>query len=259
MKKNQAIGAGFVSSLSASVNLTGASDTRAKTVGEIIRESLALWSIVCPKTAPKYALDRAITDLNTALQLVWNNAEGSDYWTNEVVTFTLDDGESSYELTNDIQSVIGPCRRSDTKRTLSPIKTIGELETFSTLYLDGESASEPLAYHVDRIKQSGVDPAKCVIRVTPEVQGDSISFDIDVVKEAPRYTIDDLSVQIPIPHRYAETLLIPIIRYSATSYFLFSSSDETQKKTIDEEYAQARRSLGIADPNPVKEPEGGKK
>jgi hypothetical protein len=253
------LSASLITSLNASVSLSGASDRRGRTVCELVKESLSLWGFLCSKTAPRYALDRAITDLNTAMQMVWNNAEGHDYWSNEALTIPLNDGEDEYTLPDSVQNVVGPCRRADNNRPLTPLNSIGELETFVDLYLNGETASEPLAYHVDRYKQSADDPAKCVFRVVPAVSGATVSFTLEVVKECPRYTVDDLNTcpLVPIPHQYAETLLIPIIRYHASSYYLFAAADQTQKETIDREYVQARIALGLADPNPVKMREGG--
>lgn len=259
VSQSRRISANFSTSLTATPTLSGTSDRRGRTVCELVRESLSLWGFLCSKNAPRYALDRAITDLNTAMQMVWNNAEGHAYWSNEALTIPLNDGEDEYTLPDTVQNVVGPCRRANNNRPLTPLKTIGELETFTDLYLNGETTSEPLAYHVDRTKQSADDPAKCVFRVVPAVSGATINFTLEVVKECPRYTVDDLNTcpLVPIPHQYAETLLIPIIRYNASSYYLFTAADGTQKETIDREYQQAVVALGLADPNPVKE--GGKK
>jgi hypothetical protein len=227
-------------SASASLDLTGASDLIGMSICDVVAELLAMWGMFCVKGAPDYAKDRAVNDVNAALQLVWNNAEGRDYWTNVPITLTLANGENSAALADDIQNVVGPCRLSTTKRPLAPIGSIGELETFSDLYLDGETASEPIAYHVDRSGQSGNEPAKCVFYVTPGVVGSSVSFILDVVKEAPRFTAADLLTCpiIPIPHSYIESLLLPIAKYQASSYYL------------DREYQRAFVSLGLADPLP---------
>lgn len=260
--QNRKVCAKFTTSLDAGVNLRGASDLRGRTICDLVKESLSLWGFLCAKSAPRYALERAITDINTALQLVWNNADGRDYWSNETLTITLADGESSFTLPDDVQNVTGPCRRQDDHQPLTPVRTIGELETFADIYLEGASLPDPVAYHVERLKQSADDPAKCVLHVTPAVSGDSVSFLLEVVKECPRYTVDNLTScpLVPIPHQYAETLLIPIIRYQASSYYLFAATDATQKETIDREYQQARISLGLADPNPAKAAkEGGEK
>jgi hypothetical protein len=245
--------AAFTTSLKATASLSGASDRRGRTLNDLVEESLSLWGFLCPKNAPRYAITRAVTDINTALQLVWNNVEGRDYWSNETLTLTLDDEESSIDLPDTVQNVVGPCRRADNNRPLTPVRSIGELESFSALYLDGATLDEPVAYHVERLKQSADDPARCVLHVTPAVAGASVSLLLEVVKEPPRYTADDLnsSPLVPIPHQYAETLLIPIIRYNASSYYLFTGAE--LKGTIDREYQMAMVSLGLADPNPAKE------
>ena len=247
--------AAFITSITASVSLSGASDRRGRTLCELVGESLSLWGFLCSKSAPRYALDRAVTDINKALQLVWNNAEGRDYWSNETLTLTLADTESTANLPDSVQNVVGPCRRADNNRPLAPVKSIGEMEAFAALYLDGAALAEPVAYHIERLKQAADDPARCILHVTPPVSGASTSFLLEVVKECPRYTTDDLSTcpLVPIPHQYAETMLIPIIRYNASSYYLFAAADPAQKETIDREYQQAMISLGLADPNPVKE------
>jgi hypothetical protein len=247
------VSASFATGMTATVALSGGSDRRGRTLCELVGESLSLWGFLCAKTAPRYAVDRAITDINSALQLVWNNADERDYWTNETVTLTFDDGESEAGLPDEVQNVVGTCRRADTNRPLTPVGTVGELESFADLYLDGETLTEPVAYHIERTKQSGVDPARCVLHITPAAVGE-VEIKVEVVKEAPRYTMDDLGdcPLVPIPHQYAETLLIPIIRYNASSYYLFKALDPAQKETIDREYQQAMISLGLADPNPVK-------
>ena len=252
---NAALQAEALQSATAIADITGASDIRTRSVCSLIQESLSLWGFLCAKTAPDFAKARALTDLNTALQLVWSNADGNDYWTNETLTITLADTEDSYDLPDSIQNVKGPCRRNDTKQPLAAIGSISEFESFVDLYLDGDAASGPVAYHIETMAQVGEDPAKTVFRITPAVSGTSVAFLLDVVKEAPRYTTSDLvsCPAVPIPHRYAETLLIPIIRYHASSYYLFEALDPKQKETIDREYQQARQQLGLGDPNPVKE------
>jgi hypothetical protein len=250
-KKDRLVGASFLTGLSGRVNLSGASDAHGMSVCGVVHEILMLWGIGCTNTAPSYAIERAISDLNAALQMVWNQAKDRTYWTNETLTLTLLDGETSINLPNDIQNVTGPCRRSDNKRPLAPLGTMGELDTFSDLYLDGETAEEPVAYHIEREAQSGSDPARCVLHVVPEVQEASVAFLLDVVKEAPRYTVSSLDScpLIPIPHQYVETLLLPIARYRASGFTMLFNRPERQE-VIDREYQEARIALGLADPLP---------
>jgi hypothetical protein len=214
-----------------------------------------MWGIFCRRNSPTFALDRAINDINTALQLVWNNAEGRDYWSNSTLTLQFDDGDSSYDLDDSVQNVVGPCRISTSKRVLAPIRTISEYEEFSSIYTDGETETNPIAYFIDRLNQAGGDPAKCVLMVTPPVSGASISLLLDVVLEAPRFDVNDLSTCpiIPIPHNYIETLLLPIARYQAAAYYLFRQPD--QKESIERAYQQAIVSLGLSNPSQSSETE----
>lgn len=237
-----------VSAFIASVDLTGASDSHGLSICDVVSDILGMWGIFCRKSAPDFALDAAINIANQSLQLVWNNAEGRTYWTNETLTITLSDGESSQDLGDDIQNVVGPCRLQSSKQPLVPIGTIGELETFSDIYLDGEAADTPLAYHVERMNQSGGDPAKCVFHVNSVIDGADVAFLLEVVKEPPRFLPNDLAScpVVPMPHRYVESLLLPVARYQASAFYLFRMAD--QKPTIDREYQQAMISLGLADP-----------
>ena len=250
--KTVAVAALPTSSLKGSLALSGVAGV---TFCEVVNEVLNLWGIEGTCNAPDFAIARAIGDINSAMQTVWNQADERDYWSSETLTLTFADGEDSKDLPDNIQNVVGPCRRSDNKRPLATIATIGELETFSDLYLDGETADEPLAYHIERMNQSGDDPVKTVLRITPAVDGASIAFLLDVVREATRYNSSDLVACpiIPIPHRYTESLLLPIVRYKASSFWLFNNTDS--KATIDRDYQMAMSAIGLADPGPGKPPE----
>ena len=239
-----------VSILSGNLNLAGM--TTSMTLSQVVNEVLNLWGIEGACNSPDFAIDRAISDVNSAMQTVWNQADSRDYWSSETLILTFADGESSQDLPNNIQNVVGPCRRSDNKRPLATIGSIGELETFSDIFLDGQTADEPLAYHVERMNQTGDDPVKTVLRITPAVTGESVAFLLDVVREAPRYMRGDIGVNpvIPIPHRYAESLLLPIVRYRASSFWLFSNTES--KATIDRDYQMAMEAIGLADPSPGK-------
>lgn len=250
--RGRKISAQLASVFNAKPSLTGASDTHGFSVASIISDALALWGIFCRNTAPKFAIDRAITDLNSAMQTVWNQANDRSYWTSETLTIALTSGETTKTLDTDVQNVIGPCRHASDFHPLIPVGTENELETFSALYLDGETADEPVAYHIARSKQSGSDPAKCVFTVTPAAPVAGVSYLLDVVKEAPRYTSDDIAAGtiVPIPHAYVESLLLPIVRYHASTFELFYAKEK--KESIDREYLEARKALNLADPLPGK-------
>lgn len=235
----------------ASANIVGGSDTDGLSICEIVDRTLEMWGIFCRKGATKidFAIDRAVSDINHAMQLVWNNAEGRTYWTNETITVTVPVDASSVDLPDNLQNVTGTCRRSDNKQPLTPIGTIGDLETFNDSFMDGEAAESPIAYHIERLGQSGNEPARCIFHVNQTVEEET-DFLLEVVREAPRYSPTDLETcpLIPVPHQYVESLLLPIVRYQASTFYLFRQMD--QKPSIETEYKKALAQLGLSDPLP---------
>jgi len=240
-----------VISAAATCNLTGASDSHGVTISAVVQEALMLWGITKVSSAPDFVLARAMNDLNAAMQIVWNRASDRTYWSGNTLEITIASGDS-HPLDDAIQNVIGPCRVKSSKRPLVPLGTIGELETFEDLYLDGCTSDEPLAYHIERVTQVGNDPAQCIFRVAPAVTA-ATTFLLEVVYEAPRYTTHDLVADpvIPIPHRYVESLLLPVVRYRASTYGLLSVPAD-QLPGIQREYLEACHELGLADPLPGK-------
>jgi hypothetical protein len=246
--------ASSVTVFSAMANLTGTSDSRGITVCEVIDDILLMWAIPCRESAPDFAIERAMNDLNSAIQTIWNQADDHRYFTVSTLTLEFADAVTVAAIPDNVQNVIGPCRLAANKRPLSPVATLAELELFQSLYLEGGETDEPVAYHIDRRYQHGVEPAKCAIIITPATIG-STSILLDVIKEAPSYSSSDLNDCriIPIPHLYAESLLMPITRYRASTFFLFADNDH--KPGIERDYQMAMASIGMADPNPAKQPE----
>lgn len=236
---------------SASFGIKACGDRGRDAIGlcEVMAEVLNLWGFTNTRGAPGYAIARALNDINAALQTVWNQSDNRDYWARETLTLALPSGVSFIDLPDSIQNVTGNCRLKDSRRTMTPLGTLSELEIFTDIYLDGAYVSEPVAYHIERKAQEGRDPVKTIFHVTPPPDT-ATEFLIEVVKEAPRYGLRHLAdcPRIPIPHRYVESLLLPIARYRASSYYLFD--DAPKKAAIDMEYQEARIALGMADPLP---------
>lgn len=219
-------------------------------VCDVTREILMMWGIESPCKAPDYARRRAMNDLNNAMQVVWNQAQDRDYWTRATETITLAGGVSSQILDDDIQNIIGPARVQSTLQPLSPIGTRGELDQFADLFLDSAAADGPVAYFIERTNQTGNDPARCTFHVTPAPTA-STAFLLDIVREAPRFRDDDIDScpRIPIPHRYIESLLLPVARYYAMSSHLFVFPE--RKEQIEAEYAAAMGLMDNANPLPA--------
>lgn len=221
-------------------------------VCDVTREILLLWNFEYPCKAPDWAKEVAVTNLNTALQILWNRARDRSYWTQETLTLTLTSGQDSIQLADTVQNVVGPARIADSLRPLVPIGSRSEFDQFVTIFLDGDDSAGPQGYYIDRGKQAANDPARCTLMVSPP-PSETTEFFLDVVSEAPRFAIDDISTcpRIPIPHRYVESLLLPICRWLALRFHLANPKPEARKQ-IEDEYAAASVLLSEADPLPGK-------
>lgn len=223
---------------------------------DVIREILVLWGMDDLSITPGHAKRRALHDLNAALQEIWNQAKDRNYWTRSTLDVAFAEGASTYDLSDLVQNVIGPARTS-AGRPLVPLGSRGELDNCDDLYMDDRDAerypvSTPSFFYVERLNQTGKDPAKCILHIWPAAPAGGTSVKLDVVLEAPRFTWSDVEVcnVVPIPHRYVESLLLPIVRYKAKSHYLFVATE--QIPAIDEAYAMAKAQLESADPLPGK-------
>lgn len=220
-------------------------------VCDLIREILLAWGIENPERAPGWARRRALHDLNAAMQIVWNQAKDRTYWTRSTLSLTLASGISSQPLGDTIQNVVGPARINGTRQPLVLLGTLGEVDQFEDLYLDGDTPASPVAYHVQRENQAGKEPCKCTLHVRP-APTESTDILLDVVLESPRFSWNDMDrcPRVPLPHRYIESLLLPILRYHAMNCHLFV--DRARAPQIESEYMLARQGLELADPLPGK-------
>ena len=218
------------------------------TICDVIRDILLCWGIEQPCAAPQMAQTAALNILNNGMQVLWNQAKDRNYWTQSTLEVSFLSGVSTAVLSNDIQNVTGPARLT-TGQSLVPLANISESETFSNAFLEGVTPTTPVGYYIERNNQSGADPAKCtmIISPTPTV---NTTVKLDVVNESPRYTFLDLAScpVCPVPHKYVESILMPVCRYLSMHSYLFSDRD--REKAIAAAYADARRLLDVADPLP---------
>jgi hypothetical protein len=242
------------------VVVTGSADFDAGKDGigvcEVIREIFRLWAIDNPCSTSDSQRERAINDLNAALQTLWTYSRDRDYWTRAKETVTVTGGTSFIVLDNTIQNVIGPARLNSNKKPLVPLNSISEVENYDLYFQGGishsQSSGEAKSFYIERTGQTGNDPAKCTLHLAPIPTTDT-ELIIDVIKEAPRYTWGDYvdCTRIPVPHQYVENVLLPICRFKAMGYRFFSH--EEQRDNIQQEYAIAISSLELNDPLTTKE------
>jgi hypothetical protein len=218
------------------------------TICDVVRDILLSWGMEQPCSTPKMAKIAAVNILNQALQVLWNQAKDRNYWTQSTASLVFAANVRELDMENAIQNVVGPARLS-TGETLVPLANISEIENFENSFLESTTSAKPCAYFIERNFQAGADPARCRMMISP-APATQVTVNIDVVNEAPRFTIIDLEScpLCPIPHKYVESLLLPVCRYLAMHSHLFIQRD--RQEVIAQGYAQARQLLDVADPLP---------
>lgn len=218
------------------------------TVCDVIRDILLCWGIEHPCSAPDMAKTAALNILNSGMQVLWNQAQDRNYWTQSTIELAFPSGTSSLVVDNLIQNVIGPARLT-TGEPLVSLANISEAESFSGAFLEDDAPLKPVGYFVERNYQTGADPAQCTFILSP-TPTTNVTVRVDVVKEAPRFTILDFEScpVCPVPHKYVESILLPVCRYLSMHSHLFSNRE--REKAIVAGYAEARSLLDVADPLP---------
>lgn len=92
------------------------------------------------------------------------------------------------------------------------------------------------------------DSAKIRLHVIPKpAAGDTLT--LNVIKEPPAYTAADLcnGAIPPVPHKYHESILLPICRFNATTSTHFRRNKDKLPQ-IQADYLRALTILGLADP-----------
>lgn len=218
------------------------------TICDVLRDIMMCWGMEQPCAAPEMAKISALNVLNNAMQVLWNQAKDRNYWTQSTINVTFNTGVTESILTNTIQNVVGPARLS-TGELLVPLANISEAENFADAFVEDGTNNGPVSYYIERNNQAGADPAKCTMIISPAPTG-NITVRLDVVTEAPRYFITDfVSCPLcPIPHKYVESLLMPVCRYLASHSHLFIQRE--RQEVIQNDYMQAAKLLDVADPLP---------
>lgn len=219
------------------------------TVKQGITEIMLLWGIENPDVSASASRARAMLDLNRSVQMLWNNAEKLDYFNQSTLVTTFTAGSPTITLESGIQNIIGPVRLTS-GQTLNPLKTRYEVENYGPIYLGVASPlseGPPVAYYLERLFQSEAD---CMVLNLYPVPIPSVDTNVkmDVVMDCPSYTYDDYCAEtvIPVPHAYAESILLPILRHAGMSHSLFCVP--TRAAMIEAEYVEARKALGLAAP-----------
>ena len=201
-------------------------------------------------SAPEIMRRRIFNDLNSALQLIW--AKGHrllDYYTRQTITATITANSNNVVLSDSVSAVLGPVNRVSDKVGLRPIRTRGEYDSFASIYagsLTALTGAPPQAYFADekRPDPDSADSTKITLFVVPSPTANT-SLSLEVSIKAPAFTTNDYanSTVIPMPHNYAETLLLPIARYLSSSSLFFADKSKQREPLLKAEYDRALKTL----------------
>lgn len=222
------------------------------TVRKAFDDLLLLVGIEIASNAPMYIRERVLNDINATMQVM--QTSGEDYFLREDVNITLPQGQVEFQLSGDIQSIIGPVKTAD-GYSLHEVQTHGEIDKFVQMYL-GQNAlgqtGKPLAYYVHPMRDNSGDGDAMIMNVifapTPDAD---YQLALHVVKVAQIFTYADLSDEtklIPVVHKYAQSVFLPLARYSVMTCPWFRRPELAAAITAD--YHRALNILGVgADPS----------
>ena len=231
------------------------------TVSQAVNEIVDIWG-GCGGSCDNKKLAQALNIINACLQEIYLNAKQLQYLSNETITVliagqdeTVDPGLDYFELPDTVQAVVGPVYyvTDDTQRIIPGLKTRGQVLQFAKLY-QTPGKSPALAYFVESTGQ--LEGERCSLRIytplNPFTGETTTSLTLDIQREIPRFTESDCrnGVRLPLPHQYAESLLLPLIREKASASPHCSRRDSAPLYQADA--AAARKLYGMADPqNPA--------
>ena len=221
------------------------------TVAQAIDAIYEVFGIPNNASAPEIMRRRIFNDLNSALQLIW--AKGHrllDYYTRQTITATVLANTNSIVLSDSVEAVLGPVKRAD-GIGLRPIRSRGEYDSFASIYAGSLTAligAPPQAYFTDekRPDPDTSDATKITLLVVPSPTTNT-ALSVEVSVKAPAFTVNDYSASpstaIPMPHNYAETLLLPIARYLSSSSLFFADKSKQREPLLKAEYDRALKTL----------------
>jgi hypothetical protein len=226
-------------------------DGQGLTVEEVVRTALPLIGYGCCDYADLESCIRnsLMEAVNAGLQQIFSQAHRLDYFNRAQLELVITGGTNSGTLSQNVQNILKPIRLSTTKTPLHELASIHDIDHYGALYHGGASyaPSTPRAFFLRSMNQSKGDNVALTLYVAPTPSVDTTLL-VDVSTEPPRYTWADVTAGTPveIPHRFAETILIPLVRHWATSHRNFTRDDLLP--AIKEQYAIARQTLGLVDP-----------
>ncbi len=203
-------------------------------------------------TASALVLQDVVVAINGAMQLL--QSAGQDYFTREEITVGIYAGTSIYAISRNVQSVLGPVRLDDEK-PLFALESQGQYDQFDRMFIGGDNYGpgdgEPMAYWVKYLREGSTgDVCSIELFLAPKpVSAGTIV--IEVVNDAPAYTVADLSstAELPVAQDYTESIFLPIARKLVMRSSQFSRPDLAEKLEADAAVAMQRLGFSGGFPN----------
>jgi len=219
------------------------------TLSALYADALAVVGLYNPAGAPALMRDRALADINGALQLM--QLAGEDFYSREELSITIPANTASVALPSAVQRVLEPVRMNN--RPIIRLETRSQFQDFGALYfgtLTTLDPAPPVAYFIEGTRTAGSDPVALRFYVAPTPDA-SVALTVPVVQEPPSYVVADLAnaaIVPPVPHKYHESILRPLVRFGMATSSFYSESDAGRLPDLRADYQRALSLLGMAAP-----------
>lgn len=218
------------------------------TLREIFANVIQTLLIELDDSSPTFIRTRVVSDINAALQLM---ATGENYFTAEAITLNIGLATPSAALPEDTLNVSGPILLGDGV-PLARIATRGEFDSFSQIYLNTKNAhapARPVGVYISEGLRAGADnTVEAVASFVPAPDAD-YTVSLYISRRPHTYTVADLSGTspvVPLPHKMAESILLPLVRWNVRTSHFFTSKD--MLPSLEADYNAALTQLGLAAP-----------
>lgn len=232
------------------------------TVPEIYAAALELFGAT-RATATAEAKARCLLDINAAIQQM--AGAGEDFYGRSEETITLLTGILAYELPKAVQSVLDPVYLAVDGTILRKLSSRGQLQQFAQLFQDSLSGAlidgKPVAYFVAPLRDSdgetgAEDSVKVELRVLPAPGStyndtDLVLYVINEPEPLILANLTDASKHVPVPHKYIESIFLPLVRWNASTSYFFVQKKMLER--ISQDYERALGLLGLVDPRQAHE------
>ena len=214
------------------------------TLKNIVDDLLASFGITGTVAAGDALLGRIVNDVNAAIQMAHLSPHHEFGVTGrQEVAPTVVNSRTSFVVPETVQSIQGavmwkPTADPTNLHGMSPVDSLDELEYCEALYGIGGTLVPLIYFHQQGVSADG----------PTGITDEEVVF--NAVFEPTSFTVDDVCAptppDVPMPHRYVESLLIPIVRFRFATTNRVTRNLEATMPHLKAEYDIALQQLGLA-------------